>query len=256
MDSPQWFPNRYLKKKDTWPGGDEQRARTLVELYQNPEVDAILCARGGFGAMRILPFVDWEKIKNNPKPLIGFSDATALLLSIVQKTGVPVIHGPTLLSLTDSDQFSRDVFCRTLQGKSSTIPIKKARVIKPGSCRGKLLGGNLATLSHLMGTPYQPNLAGCILFIEDIGEPAYKIDRMLSQMKIAGLFNVLKGVVVGKFIDCENEFYIDDILMDIFMDQDIPIVSGIQAGHGKVNHAFYMGLTMRLDTDLHTMHMN
>ena len=106
--------------------------------------------------------------------------------------------------------------------------------------------------SHFV-PPHQPVLDGSVLFIEDIGEPAYKIDRMLTQMKSAGIFNNIKGVAVGSFIECENEFYIDEILLDIFGHLDIPIIYGVQAGHGIVNHALYMGLNVFMDTEFKTL---
>ena len=241
-------PDQIFEKKRYLAGSDTHRARTVEQLFEDDRVDAVLCARGGFGAMRILPHIQWEVIRHHPKPFIGFSDATALLVSIIEKTGLPVIHGPTLLSLTHSRSSTIDAFINILSGPPAELVIDTAVSLIPGQCTGILKGGNLATLSHLVGTPFQPDFNGCLLFVEDIGEPAYKIDRMLSQMKLSGLFSGLKGVVAGEFVDCDNSDYIEEILTETFEEINIPVLSGLTSGHGSSNLPLYMGMPVEMDT--------
>ena len=129
--------------------------------------------------------------------------------------------------------------------------IEQGGCLVPGIVQGKLVGGNLATLTHLVGTTFQPDFRERILFLEDVGEPAYKIDRMLSQMRLAGVFQGVKGVIAGSFENCENSEYIPQILLEIF--EGIPLIMGLAAGHGKINLSLTMGLTVLLDTSNGTL---
>lgn len=241
-------PEPVFEKKRYLAGEDSQRARTLEGLFKDDQVNAILCARGGFGAMRILDHIDWDLIRAHPKPFVGFSDITALLTTIIEKTGNPVIHGPTLLSLAKGDPVTLESFFKSLTRPPDELFIENGTALIPGNCAGHFLGGNLATLSHLMGTCFQPAFDGAVLFLEDIGEPAYKIDRMLSQMKLSGVFKGLKGVVCGDFVDCQNAEYLDEIFIETFEEFGVPVLSGLQSGHGQVNLSLRMGERVEMDT--------
>jgi len=178
----------------------------------------------------------------------SFSDSTAILLSIIQETKSPVIHGPNVVSLADARKETIDSFSNTIQGAIDRIEVTDGKVIKPGGCTGVLKGGNIATISHLLGTKFQPDFSNAVLFIEDIGEPAYKIDRMLTQMKMAGVFNGIQGVITGSFEKCGNDEYIEEILFEIFEEYNIPVLSGLDAGHGRINLSLCMGMEVEMDT--------
>ncbi len=241
-------PEGIFKKKRYLAGDDVSRAGSVNRLFFDPAVHGVVCARGGFGAMRVLDYLDWEMIRQNPKPFVGFSDITAILMSLIHETGMPVIHGPNVVSLATADEFTVRSFLNAISGLKEPIEIPDAGVIREGICTGILKGGNLATLSHLMGTRFQPDFSGAVLFFEDIGEPAYKIDRMLTQMKMAGLFDQIRGVITGTFKNCDNQEYIDEIVGECFDEFEIPVLSGLDAGHGKTNLSLIFGETLQMDT--------
>lgn len=230
-------------------GTDRQRADVLNSLFSDPEIKGIIAARGGFGAMRLLPLLDWGAIVKNPKLFMGFSDPTALISSLVSRAGVCALHSPNLVSLAQADKKTLDSFAKMVTGNFTRIELPADLVLVGGRAKGRLLGGNLATLVHMIGTAYQPDFTGSILFIEDVGEPAYKIDRMLTQMKMAGVLGGVKGVVTGSFENCDNEAYIPQIIQEVFVDANIPICMGIEVGHGAVNLSLPMGMPVVLDTD-------
>ncbi len=235
-------------------GNDEVRARVLSELFRDPEIKAIIAARGGYGAMRILPFLDWTQLESSPTRLIGFSDATALMTCLVGKAGAEVIHGPNLISLAGAGEQTLDGLEKMLTGRLDAVSMgSNGECLVAGTARGRLMGGNLATLAHMLGTRFQPDFKDAIFFLEDVGEPAYKIDRMLTQMRLAGLFDGIRGVVVGEFTDCANIDYLPEILMETFGTLGIPVITGLPAGHGEVNLAFPMGRQTLLDTDAATL---
>ncbi|MBU1344662.1 MAG: LD-carboxypeptidase [Proteobacteria bacterium] len=243
------IPEEIFEKKRYLAGDDYLRASIINQFFSDPKIDAVICARGGFGAMRILDYLNWTLIKQNPKPFIGFSDSTAILLSLIDKTGNPVIHGPTVVSLAEAQKETIDSFYNTLMGVFDKIDVPNKRIVKPGICKGILKGGNIATISHLLGTRFEPDFKKAVLFLEDIGEPAYKIDRMLTQMKMAGLFEGIQGVITGSFENCSNDEYIQDILFEIFDEYNVPVLSGLSSGHGKVNLSLSMGMKIEMDTN-------
>lgn len=241
-------PEEIFQEKRYLAGDDVSRARVVNQLFSDPGVSGIICARGGFGALRILNHLDWEIINKNPKPFIGFSDITAILMSLINETETPVIHGPNVVSLASADGKTIKSFMNTISGLKETIEIPHGKVIREGICTGMLKGGNLATLSHLMGTRFQPDFADAVFFFEDIGEPAYKIDRMLTQMKMAGVFDKIHGVITGSFENCDNEEYIEEIVDECFDEYNVPVLSGLDAGHGKTNRSLFFGKAIYMDT--------
>ena len=231
-------------------GADRQRARLINDLFADPGICAIWCARGGYGSMRCLPFIDYARIRENPKILIGASDATALLTSVYSRCGMPVVHGPMVVSLADADELTRRSARRLFESDAAAvIAADPPTVIRAGSARGPLLGGNLTTLAHLIGTAFEPDFAGHLLFLEDIGEAPYRIDRMLMQMKMAGKLSSVAGLVLGRFSDCGRTEDILGIVEAICGDLGIPILAGIPAGHGLPNMMVPMGVAAELDTD-------
>ena len=243
-----FVPKNIFKQQKYLAGDDGLRAGVINRLFSDPDIKAIICARGGYGALRVLSRLDWNIIKQNPKPFIGYSDITALLTALINETGMSVIHGPNVVSLASADKDTLNSFFQVLTGEQTYLSVPEGRVIKSGTAEGLLTGGNLATLSHLMGTRFQANFKNVILFLEDIGEPLYKIDRMLTQMKLAGLFDNIRGLIIGSFQNCADYADIEELVEEIFDDYQIPVLSGLSAGHGKSNLSLVFGEMVRLDT--------
>ncbi|MCK5097019.1 MAG: LD-carboxypeptidase [Desulfobacteraceae bacterium] len=245
-------PKDIYQTKRYLAGNDSLRAEVITNFFADKNVKGIMCARGGFGAIRILDLLDWEIIQNNPKLFIGFSDITALLVNLTKLPLMEVIHGPNITSLAKAEQKTKDSLYELLTiGSTGVSELRVATpvIINKGSSKGKLAGGNLATLNHLVGTIYQPEFKDCILFIEDTGEAPYKIDRMLTQMKMAGCFKGIKGVVAGSFNDCENLEMVQEIIKEIFEEYNVPILAGLESGHGRINLSLPLGVDVKLTTD-------
>jgi muramoyltetrapeptide carboxypeptidase len=235
-------------------GSDRQRAALLKRQFADPNIDGIICARGGYGAMRILPLLDPDTISRCPKVFVGFSDITVLLGFLVDRCRMVAFHGPTVTTLGDGDPLTRD---RLLSAVTQTAPLSLAaasnQVIQSGSSTGRFLCGNLTLFSHLTGTPFQSDFNGSILLIEDQGEAPYRIDRMLTQMMLAGCFDGLAGLALGTFADCGAEATIQHIVADRLGGLNIPILGGFDVGHAAVNMTLPVGLPVTLDTDTRTL---
>ena len=232
-------------------GTDAHRNRLLREIYENPSVKAVICARGGYGSMRILDSVDFSVLRNNPKILIGFSDVSALLAAVYARSGLVTFHGPVVTTLGSIDQISIDAL---LGAVSSAVPVvlsadEQGTVVKAGVATGPVLAGNLATLCHLTGTPFQPRYSGHILLLEDIAEAPYKIDRMFTQLKLAGCLKGLAGLGLGTFKDGGRQEDLQHIVKDIFEAEKIPILTGLEFGHGTRNVTVPVGASATLDTE-------
>lgn len=242
-------------------GTDEQRASDLMNMFQDPEVDGIMCIRGGWGCNRILPLLDFEVIKINPKVLCGFSDITSLHMAIYQKSDVITFHGPVGKSVwTD---LTTDAFKRILwEGDPAVfMPLKQHNdsfVVTPGIAKGKLLGGNLTVLTSMIGSTYLPSFDGAILFLEDIGENVYRIDRMLTQLKMAGILDQLSGFVFGKCTDCEagnNSLTLQQVLDDHVKPLQIPAFYGAMISHEDDNITLPIGIEAEIDSTRKTIHV-
>ncbi|MCF8076698.1 MAG: LD-carboxypeptidase [Desulfotignum sp.] len=246
-------PDQIFGQQRYLAGDDMCRATGINALAADPEIKGIVCARGGFGAMRMLSYLDWHLIQAHPKLFIGFSDATALLTAVMQRANIGVVHGPNLVSLADADFQTRTSFLDTVTGQGSALKIPQGGCVAPGRATGILMGGNLATLTHLVGTQFAPDFSRGVVFLEDVAEPAYKIDRMLTQMKMAGLFSRVRAVVTGTFERCDHPEYLPEILSDIFGEYQVPVLMGLAAGHGGVNLSLPMGCRVDLDADAKTL---
>ena len=244
------FDDDIFIKQGYLAGTDAQRADFINRLFADQEIKAIVCARGGFGAMRVLALLDYEAIKKHPKIIVGFSDISALLSVLDTRCGLVAFHGPMVTTLADA---GRETKASLLAALTSDVKLELApangRVIKPGRASGPIAGGNLTTLCHLVGTPFAPSYNGKIVFFEDKGEAAYRIDRMLSQMKLAGCFEGLVGLVLGSFEDCGEFDEICRIAAGMFKDTEIPILAGFDIGHGKTNITIPLGIKATLDAD-------
>jgi len=239
-----------FQKNGFLAGTDTLRADHVNRLFADPTVKAIACARGGYGSMRILSFLDFETIQAHPKIFLGFSDISALLAVLFDRCGLVTFHGPVVTTLANATEKTLTALQTALTSPTALeLTPGDGKVIKPGVCSGLVVGGNLTTLCHLIGTSYAQNLKGKILLLEDVGEMPYRIDRMLTQMKLAGCFNGIAGLILGAFKECGHLNEIIDVFDDIFEDADIPILAGFDMGHGEHNLTIPMGLDATLDTD-------
>lgn len=217
-------------------GKDEDRAADLNAMFADPDVDAVLPFRGGWGSNRILSLIDYKIIKENPKPLIGFSDITSLLLAIYAKTGLITFHGP--VGKSEWTTFTRAHFEKVLmQNKSLSISDNNDTIntITEGEASGVLLGGNLSVLTSMLGSKYLPDWQGSILFLEDIGEDIYRVDRMITQLKLNGILDKIYGFIFGKCTSCEVSsgfhFTLEQMLKDHIKRLEIPAFIGANIGH-------------------------
>ncbi|MDP2646774.1 MAG: LD-carboxypeptidase [Desulfobacterales bacterium] len=247
-------PEGLFKKSAYLAGSDSHRARMVNLLFSNAKIKGIVCARGGFGAMRILSLLNYEIIIKNPKFFIGFSDISAILSALYTRCGLITFHGPMVSSLGRATQRTKDALRSALLGdKKIEIRLKSGVTIQSGATRGPVIGGNLTTLVHLMGTPFMPSFKGHILFLEDRGEAAYRIDRMLTQMKMAGCFDGILGLALGYFNARNRMHEIFKIVAHVFTGLNIPILAGFDVGHGRTNLTLPLGLPAALDADAHVL---
>ncbi len=234
-------------------GPDAGRAAELHVMFQDPEIKGIICARAGYGSGRLLPLLDFSALQRVPKVFIGYSDATLLLNSFVQRAGFVSFHGPMVaeefangLSLRARDHLLRLV----TEGKGET-ELAFSHAVKPGKGEGRLLGGCLSVLVTTLGTPFALNTADAVLFLEDVGEKPYRIDRMLTHLKQAGKLDRLRGVVFGEMARCWGETNdpteLLAIIAEAFAEYDYPIGFGLPAGHGNENLTLPLGTRVRLD---------
>ena len=188
-------------------GSDTLRAKDLMDMFLDDEVDGILCYKGGYGAQRMLPYIDFEVLKGHPKLLVGFSDVTVLLNTLYQFSNMPTVHGEMGVCMQNYEEFTFNHFFEMLKNGfinplvNPTLPLN---VINEGICEGVVVGGNLSLIYALMGTPYEIDLNDKILFIEEVNEAPYAVDRMLSSLSLSGKLNKLKGIICGYFTGCES----------------------------------------------------
>jgi muramoyltetrapeptide carboxypeptidase len=229
-------------------GSDRDRVSDLNEMFSDPEVDAVFCARGGYGSARLLQEIDFSVIRNNPKIFIGFSDLTALLIALYKECGLVTIHGPTIKNLPYKKNWEHLSQLITTSRRLQ-VPFHQKGVIREGKARGTLVGGNLATLCSLLDTPYLPSLEGTILFVEEKGEFPYRLDRMLTQLLLSGRLEGLAGLVIGQMVDCGKEEEVRSLLNERLGGLAIPIVTGLPFGHGDETISLPIGLPALLDTE-------
>jgi muramoyltetrapeptide carboxypeptidase len=235
-------------------GSDQHRGDVIHRLFADTDINAIVCAKGGFGSIRLLPLLDFRVIEKNPKIFMGHSDISSLLSAIYGKCGLVTFHGPLITTLSAAPEATRQAVIAALTCEHALdIKTEKGITIHSGSNTGQVCGGNLTTLCHLLGTPFEPSFSEGILFLEDRGEVPYRLDRMLSQMKLAGCFEGLAGLILGDFIDCGPAEDILKIFSDLFQDSAIPILAGFESGHGKQNITLPLGVEATLDADSHRL---
>ncbi len=256
-------------KKGFLAGTDQQRLSDIHQMFEDPEVDGIFCARGGYGTGRLLRDLNYELIQYNPKVLIGYSDITALHLAIHSMTGLVTFHGP--VGASDFSDFTRKAFELSVMKGKSTIAYRRpvewekknesafeSFTINSGSAEGPLVGGNLSLLCSIMGTPYDLSYDGKIVFIEDIGESPYRIDRMITQLINSGKLDNCGGVALGVFYACETKpsdpdfsysISLRDVLLERFSKLKVPVCHGLPIGHIDDNATLPIGVKASLDAD-------
>jgi muramoyltetrapeptide carboxypeptidase len=254
-------------------GDDKARAGDINAFFADRAVAAIHPIRGGWGSSRLLPFLDFDVVRRNPKILLGYSDITALLLAVHAKTGLVTFHGP--IGMGRWDTFSVEYYRRVLfNGEQVTYQNKhdlsdrnsltqtefRTQTIVPGKARGRLLGGNLTVLTTIIGSPYLPDWDNAILFCEDVHEDPYRIDRMLTQLKLAGVLGKIKGFVFGSCAECSpGEGYASLTLEEIFADHikplGIPAWQGAMIGHQQPQWTLPEGVLVEIDADAGTIRM-
>jgi len=236
-------------RNDYLAGDDEARLSDLHAMFLDSEIAAVFCARGGYGSLRLLDRVDFELIRQHPKIIVGYSDITALLMAVYKKTGLVVFHGPMVqgLSAISGDSLECLLKILTLE-KPVSFDSMEGNPLFMGAAEGPLLGGNLSLICHLAGTPFLPSLDGAILFIEDKGEPLYRIDRMLTHLSLAGQLKGIAGLIGGEFLDCGDTSAVDRLLMAMASVLHVPLVTGFPAGHGENNLTLPLGMPAHLDT--------
>lgn len=235
-------------------GTDQHRAALLQRLFEDARVDAIVCARGGYGSLRILPLLDYDRIAAHPKIFLGFSDVTALLSAITGRCAFAAFHGPVVTSLADASESTRTGLLAAITGGEPLVLSPSTAVtIRAGRAAGIVCGGNLTTLCHLVGTPFQPSLRNRILFLEDRGEAPYRIDRMLTQLKQAGCLEGIRGLILGCFTGCGSDQEIFEVVGDRFPDASVPILAGLPAGHAEPNLTLPLGINALLDAGRQTL---
>ncbi len=232
-------------------GDDARRLEEWREAVADPEATAIFCARGGYGAMRLLPAVDPAPLLARPKLLVGFSDITALH-AVLNRAGLVTVHGPVVAQLGRAPDDALAHLEALLTGTAPPpgawdVPAPGAglvgsRVIRPGRVSGPLLGGSLAILSHLQGTPFAPPLDGAILFLEDVGERPYQIDRYLTHLRLAGALDGIAGLAVGQLTRCDDAGVLAaDVVREVALALGVPAIEGLPAGHEDANFALPFG---------------
>jgi muramoyltetrapeptide carboxypeptidase len=239
-------------------GTDEERAETVNRYLRDPQFDAYFFARGGYGAMRILDRLDYSAIVENPRPVVGFSDITAIHQAMAVQAGVRGFHGP-MLNLDFHDGLSPEIdrwLWAVLSGEAPlTWELAAGDVLIPGEAEGPLFGGCLALTDSLVGTPYDFWIDGGIWFWEDVDEPVYRLDRMLTHLHLSGRMQSIRGVVIGKLRGCGDEPELLAFLREFFEPYRIPVVHNLPFGHFGDNLLMPIGTAVRLSTSDRTLVM-
>jgi muramoyltetrapeptide carboxypeptidase len=265
-----YYTPRLLQRHGYFSNTDAERAADINHMFSNGQVDAVLCIRGGYGCTRMLHLLDYETIRANPKPLIGFSDVTALLNGIHKMTGLISFHGP--VGSTLNDPYSQHCFQQmlTLSNDLPTITnavlepkykldsVYERYTITPGRATGELCGGSLTLVNALIGTPHEIDFTDKLVCLEDIDEAPYRIDRMLTQLVEGPTFGKAAGIVLGVFAGCNkstnpHSFSLKEVVMDRIKPLGIPAVYGMSFGHTKQNFTFPIGARAAFDTEAMTL---
>ncbi|MDR0476649.1 MAG: LD-carboxypeptidase [Desulfobulbaceae bacterium] len=250
--------------RDMWPGcgyfaaNDRERVNELHRLIADGETQALIALRGGYGCQRLLPLLDFSVFRQNPKYMLGFSDITVLLNQLVDRCGLICLHGPTLSSLAETETEALEALYAALTGRQAkTIRPQRLEVLCGGTASGILKGGNLSNLVCLLGTPYDISWDRAIMLLEDINEPPHRLDRMLTQLALAGKFDRVAGLLLGDFTLGKEKSADDEIrytemvwqrIKELVGGRGIPVWGGLDCGHCPKNYPFFLGAKMTMDS--------
>ena len=250
------FDERIFQSYRYLAGDDASRAEELMRYFEDPSISGIIALRGGFGCSRLISILDEDRLRPHCKLFMGFSDLTTLHLFFRRRFGWVTIHGPMAcspsLAAIQPEQRSHLISLFGDAGYHPSLSFPNLETWQPGMAEGKLTGGCLSLLAASLGTPYEVQTEGQILFLEDLGEPPYRIDRMLTQLKLAGKLDGAAGFLIGSFTDCEpggGNYTIKECLQEILAELEVPVLANFPSGHGLQNWALPLGVTVRLDAD-------
>jgi len=243
-----------LKSNGYLAGNDEERACDLMKMFEDKNVNAIICSRGGYGSERLFKYLDFEKISKNPKIFAGYSNISFLLNIFTQHCGFITFHSPMIINFVDSS-YNTNNFINTvslyqtnfvLGAKSDNTSLNNSS----SKAVGELIGGNLTTIIGTIGTDYEINTENCILFLEEVGEKAYAIDRMLTFLKSTGKLSKCKGFILGDFTDCPDSLgrSVNDVLNDIILSLGKPVILSFKCGHGPIKTTLPFGSNVEIDS--------
>lgn len=266
------IPENLFRKRGYLAGDDDVRAEELMAAFRDPQIKAILPGAGGYGVSRMLDLLDYDVIRRNPKILLGYSDITGLHLAIQRKTGLVTFHGPVISyglgTRENLTEFSREWLWRSLlyrsyfdwtgepldPGYGFSLPphVGSLRTLSPGRARGRLTGGNLSLVCALMGTEFEVQTEGRVLFLEDVNEEPYRLDRYFSQLRLAGKFDRVSAVILGQFTGCDSSkgngsLSLSQVLSDYFDGLGVPVIAEFPAGHYKYNATLPMNALIEVD---------
>jgi len=245
-----------------FPADDGRRAADLNLMIRDPDVKAIWFARGGYGCARILPQVDWAALRRSGKIFIGYSDITALAMAALRKPGSVWLYGPVVTEMGRERSHHKAGFGRLLAGKEDRLKFRNDQVLAPGKARGRLLGGNLTVLVHLLGTRWMPSLDGAILALEDVGEETYRLDRALTHLRMSGSLDRIAGICLGRFDPppTRRRFPPDRslkaMLQDLLGDLTVPVVYNLPFGHIPAKRTLPLGCPATLETVTRTLDLS
>ncbi|MBQ1396570.1 MAG: LD-carboxypeptidase [Eubacterium sp.] len=239
-------------------GSAKARADSLHQMFADPDVDAIWCIRGGDGSSRVMPYLDYDLIRANPKPFIGYSDITNYLIGISQNCGFVTFHGPMVSSnvVDNFDEETKDSFYRTVNAEGDFEFLnpagKEIGVLREGRASGRIIGGNLSLVSATVGTPFEIDTAGNLLFLEEVAEPVSKIEKYMMHLKNAGVLSRASGILLGQFTDitrnCDPDYGELECIAEILEDVDVPVFTGVESGHGYPMMTLPIGAEAVMDT--------
>ncbi|MCJ7578631.1 MAG: LD-carboxypeptidase [candidate division Zixibacteria bacterium] len=244
-------------KQNQFAGNDDERVKVIEEMFEDREVNAIICAKGGYGSLRIVDMLNYDLIARNPKIFIGYSDIDAILISIYEMTGLVTFHGPMLYSfIGEVDPFNitylQHSICNPEPYKAEFSKTSQVKVLRAGIAEGELFGGNLSILVNLIGTAHDFDTSGKILFIEDIDEYLYSLDRMLLHLRRASKLDKLAALIVGEMVNIKDNDIpfgkdVNEIILDICRETDFPIITNFPCGHGKHQLTIPISIKARLE---------
>ena len=252
-----WAPGR---QEGYLAAPDAVRADALQGAIRDPDIDGIVCVRGGYGCLRLLDRLDWAVARDNPTLLVGYSDVTALHLAFYARVGWTGLSGPVVTEWAVADEETLAPFRALAAGGLFSGKADALTTLRPGTATGPLLGGNLSVLTRLVGTPYAPDWSGAILMLEDVAEAPYRIDRMLSHLKHAGVLATVGGVVLGDFSTGDDDhsptLSLDTVFADYFGDRPYPVVKGLPYGHRLPRCTLPIGVPARLTARRNTARLD